>query len=401
VKEILAGKTFHRALGGMVGVSGVGGEAWLGSPLALANLYAFGRLAWNPDLPPEEIAAGWARQTISTDPQVVSTVVKMLMQSWSAYENYTGPLGMQTLTDITGSHYGPNIESSENNGWGQWHRADHDGVGMDRTVATGTGYTGQYPPQVAQMYESLATTPDNLLLFFHHVPYTYKLHDGKTVIQYIYDSHYDGAAQTAQFVKDWARLKGRIDDKLYEDVLGRLEYQAGHAIVWRDAIAQYFLKLSGIADDQGRAGHYPGRLEAEEAYLTGYQVIDVVPWEDASGGRAVSCVAEASQSASPHSCSADWSYRGGAGRFDIAVQYFDLQGGNARFTLSLNNQPISAWTADATLPSRRPNGDNSTRHTVRDIDLKSGDRLRVDGIPDGSDPAALNYIEITPAVSLP
>ena len=101
---------------GFVAVAGVGRDRWLGSPLALANLYAFGRLAWNPELKPEEIAAEWTRQTISANPEVVSTVVKMLMQSWPAYENYTGPLGLQTLTDITGSHYGPNIESSEGNG---------------------------------------------------------------------------------------------------------------------------------------------------------------------------------------------------------------------------------------------------------------------------------------------
>ena len=72
-------------------------------------------------------------------------------------------------------------------------------------------------------------------------------------------------------------------------MLPRLQYQAGHAIVWRDAVVQYFLKLSGIPDDRGRAGHYPNRLEAEDAQLTGYQIIDVHPWEDASGGKAVSC----------------------------------------------------------------------------------------------------------------
>jgi len=181
VKEILAGKRFNRSLGGMVAVAGVGRDAWLGSPLALANLYAFGRLAWNPDLKPEEIAAEWTRQMVSADPAVVQTVIKMLMQSWPAYESYTGPLGLQTLTDITGSHYGPNIEASERNGWGQWHRADHDGVGMDRSVATGTGYAGQYPPEVAKLYEKAATTPDDLLLFFHHVPYTYKLHSGNSI----------------------------------------------------------------------------------------------------------------------------------------------------------------------------------------------------------------------------
>jgi len=387
VRELIASK----GLGGMVAVAGVGRDAWLGSPLAMANLYAFGRLAWNPELKPEEIADEWTRQTISTDSEVVKTVGRLLMQSWPAYESYTGPLGAQTFTDITGSHYGPNIESSENNGWGQWHRADHDGIGMDRSVATGTGYIGQYPPEVAKLYESLATCPDELLLFFHHVPYTYRLHSGKTVIQHIYDSHYDGAAQAAEFVKAWAALKGRVDGRFYEDVLARLEYQAGHAIVWRDSIVQYFYKLSGIPDEKGRAGHYLGRLEAEDARLTGYKVIDVTPWEDASGGKAVSC--------SLQNCAAEWTYDGPPGRFNIAVQYFDLQGGTANFTLKVNSQPVSTWAADAALPSKRPHGDNSTRRTIPSINLKRGDQLRVESAPDEDDPAALDYIELTPAAA--
>ena len=419
VKEILEGKAFQQPLGGMVGVAGVGQNAWLGSPLAMANLYAFGRLAWNPNLNPEQIAGEWIRQSISNDPQVVSTVGKMLMQSWPAYESYTGPLGMQTLTDITGSHYGPNIESSENNGWGQWHRADHEGVGMDRTVATGTGYTGQYPPDVAKLYESLLTCPDELLLFFHHVPYNFHLQSGKTVIQHIYDSHYDGAAQAAELVEEWKSLKSRIDPALYNNVLARLEYQGGHAIVWRDAIVQYFFKLTGIADDEGRTGHYPGRMEAEGAHLSGYKVIDVTPWEDASGGKAVICGdlppmpnrpgmpiaatgASPTAAQTPHpACSAEWTYAGEPGRFNLAAQYFDLQGGTAHFTLSVNGLPASAWAADATLPSRRPNGDNSTRKTIPNVELNPGDVIRIDGVPDGHDPAALDYIEALPVQSKP
>jgi alpha-glucuronidase len=388
VKEILSGKTFHRPLGGIVGVAGIGQQAWLGSPLALANLYAFGRFAWNPNLTPDQIADEWTRLTVSNDPKIVGTVSKILMQSWPAYERYTGPLGMQTLTDITGTHYGPNIESSENNGWGQWHRADHEGVGMDRSVTTGTAFAGQYPPEVAKMYESPATTPDDLLLFFHHVPYTYKLHSGKTVIQHIYDSHYQGANDAAQLGDEWATLNGRIDPSLYEDMRGRLEYQASHAIVWRDAIVQYFFKLSGIPDQQGRAGHYPGRLEVEAARLTGYKVIDVSPWEDASGGKAASCEAS--------SCSAEWTYSGKPGRYDIAAQYFDLHGGAARFTLQINGHTAANWVADAILPSRQPHGDNSTRHTVHRVELKPGDVLRIDGTPDASDPASLDYIELSP-----
>ncbi len=397
VKEIIEGKSFNQPLGGMIGVSCVGRDGWLGAPLAMANLYAFGRLAWNPNISAEQIAAEWTKQTIGTNPEVVATVDKMLMRSWPTYVHYTGFLGTQTLTDITGSHYGPNIEASERNGWGQWHRDDAHGIGMDRSVATGTGYAGQYPPELAKVYESVATTPEDELLFFHHVPWTYKLHSGQTIIQYVYDIHYQGAREAAQLGKEWATLKGKIDPQLYEIERARLEYQAGHAIVWRDAIVQYFFKESGIPDALGRAGHYPGRLEAEDARLTGYKIIDVTPWEDASGGKAVACDPNAAQK----TCAAEWTYNGHAGRFDIAVQYFDLQGGVAHFTLGINGTEIVSWAADAKLPSNHP-GDSSTRFTLRgpdgrSIELKQGDTLRVEGAPDGKDLAALDYIEIDPA----
>ncbi|MGA2571540.1 MAG: alpha-glucuronidase family glycosyl hydrolase [Terracidiphilus sp.] len=417
VKEIVEGKRFHRPLGGMVGVSCVGRD-WLGAPLAMANLYAFGRLAWDPNLSAEKIAAEWTRQTIGTDPAVVATVDKMLMESWPAYVHYTGFLGTQTLTDITGSHYGPNIEASEGNGWGQWHHDDAQGIGMDRSVATGTGFAGQYPPAVAKMYESAATTPDDLVLFFHHLPWTWKLHSGKTVIQHVYDSHYQGAAEAAELGEEWATLKDKIDPQLYEDERARLEYQAGHAIVWRDAIVQYFLKESGIPDAHGRAGHFPGRMEAEDARLTGYGVVDVKPWEDASGGKAVSCPGTSPQqpqagsptapaqsqlappsAAAQSACTAEWTYNGTAGGFDIAVQYFDLRGGVAHFTLGINGTGIVSWAANDELPSRGLHGDNSTRFTLRGVKLKPGDVLRVEGAPDGSDPAALDYIEIEPAAA--
>lgn len=90
----------------------------------------------------------WTRLTFGLDDQVRDVITQMSMESWPAYENYTGNLGVQTLTDITGNHYGPNPSSQDNNGWGQWTRADRNGIGMDRTVATGTGNAGQYPPEV-------------------------------------------------------------------------------------------------------------------------------------------------------------------------------------------------------------------------------------------------------------
>lgn len=253
VADLVAGRVFHRPAGGVVGVANVGMDpTWLGNSLALANLYGFGRLAWNPTLSAESIANQWTRLTFGSDPLIVQTITKLQLSSWTVYESYTGPLGVGTLTNITGNHYDPGPESSERNGWGQWHRADHEGIGMDRTVATGTGFIGQYPPDVAKIYESLATCPDNLLLFFHHVSYTHMLHSGITVIQYFYDSHYDGAERAHDFVSQWMELRGHVDQQRYSEILAMLNYQAGEAIVWRDTICQWIYELSGIPDQKGR-----------------------------------------------------------------------------------------------------------------------------------------------------
>ncbi len=146
----------------------------------------------------------------------------------------------------------------------------------------------------------LETCPDELILFFHHVPYTYALHSGKTVIQSIYDSHYAGAAAAADYVKQWHSIRGLVDDRRYAETLDQLEYQSGHAIVWRDAICQYFLKLSGIPDDLGRAGVYPNRVEAETMTLEGYTVVDIKPWECASRGQAIAVTNAAGKGAATH-----------------------------------------------------------------------------------------------------
>jgi alpha-glucuronidase len=391
VKDLVAGKTFHRPIGGFVAVVNVGlDEDWLGHPLAMANLYGYARLAWNPNLTAREIANEWTSLTFGLDSSVVSTISSILLSSWDTYESYTGPLGMQTLTDILGSHYGPGIESSEENGWGQWHRADQRGVGMDRSVATGTGYVGQYPPQVAKIYESVETTPDNLLLFFHHVPYTHVLRSGKTVIQHIYDSHYEGAHRAADYVKLWQTLKGSIDDERQAAVLARLEYQSGHAIVWRDAVCEYFFRLSGIPDAKGRVGHHPNRIEAESMQLTGYKPVTVTPWENASGGKAVECALE-------QGCSAKFEFSGvRQGSYEIAVQYFDTNRGEAKYRLYVGSKLVDEWVANDHLPTTRIGGDSSTRRRIRGILLHPHDEIRIEGFPDHDERAALDYIELTP-----
>jgi len=391
VRDMVTGKTFGRADGGFVGVSNVGlDDYWLGNPLSMANLYGFGRLAWNPELSSETIVDEWTRQTFGNAENVRDVVNDLQLRSWHVYESYTGPLGVGTLTDIIGVHFGPGPESAERNGWGQWIRADHEGVGMDRTVATGTGFIGQYPPKLAAKYESLETMPDELLLFMHHVPYTHRLHSGKTVIQHIYDSHFEGAAEAAAFVPKWETLAGAVPDRTYFEVLQRFEFQAGHAEVWRDAITQWFFKMSGIPDEKGRVGNFPGRFEAEAMRLNGYVPVDVTPWETASGGKAVVC--EKAQ------CSADMTWDGADGWYDISVRYFDLMHGESRFALDVAGREVDWWAADINLPNDRLNGHTSTRRLVRSVALHTGDVVKVTGWPDGPEKAPLDNLEITPVV---
>jgi alpha-glucuronidase len=396
VKEIVSGKTFHRPWGGFAGVANVGRDAnWLGADLAMANLYAFGRLAWNSNLSAQEISQEWVRQTFGNDTRVVSTVSGLEMDSWRVYEGYTGPLGLGTLTDILRGHYGPGIESAERNGWGQWIRADHAGIGMDRTVATGTGFIGQYSPEVARMYESLKECPDALLLFMHHLAYTYVLHSGKTIVQHVYDSHYAASEEAQRFPLRWQALAGLIDRERYDSALEKLTYQAGHSIVWRDAICSWFLHESGIPDAQGRAGHFPGRTEAEAMNLEGYVIEDVTPWEDASGGKAISCESPRER------CGASFTFNGPKGRYDVAVQYFDVNSGVAKFQIKVGARVAGSWKADAHLPARALNGDSSTRHTLMNIELQPKDVITIEGIPDGNDPAAIDYVELIRGAGIP
>jgi alpha-glucuronidase len=389
VKDLVAGKTFKRPLGGFIGVSNVGRDRnWLGHHLAMANLYAFGRLAWHPDVTAAVIAEEWTRLTFGGDEKVVSTITGILRDSWPAYENYSGNLGIGTLTDILGVHFGPGVESSERNGWGQWHRSDDMGTGMDRTIATGTGYIAQYSAPVAAIYESLQTCPDELLLFMHHVPYRHRLHSGETVIQHIYDRHYLGAEQAAGFVTRWRTLSGLVDAERFAEVLDRLEFQAGHAIVWRDAVNNWFQRTSGIPDERGRVGHEPGRTEIESMRLTGFAPTAVTPWETASNGVSVTCQ-------TPTGCTAQYDYRGASGTFDIAVGFFDQSDGASKYRLLVGDREVGRWTADRNLPHVDSNGHTATRTTFRGVRLATGDVLRIEATPDANEPAPLDYVEVT------
>ncbi len=252
VKQIASGSIWQREWNGIAAVGNVGADGnWTGHLLAQANWYGLGRLAWEPDTCAETIAREWAILVFGMDTEVVETITTMLLDSLSIYENYTSPLGIGWMVNPN-HHYGPNVDGYEYSPWGTYHYADHMGIGVDRTIATGTGYTAQYAPVNRDRYDSLESCPDELLLFFHHVPYTHVLHSGKTVIQHIYDTHFEGAEQAAELIARWQTLEGRMALGLYTQVAERLAEQAEHAKEWRDVINSYFYRKSGIADVQGR-----------------------------------------------------------------------------------------------------------------------------------------------------
>ncbi len=251
VKDIISGKTYHNINCGIAAVTNTGDDMnWTGHDLAQANLYGFARLAFDMELSAETIAKEWIIQTLGNVAVVMKNVLHILEKSWLTYEKYTSPLGIGWMVKPH-FHYGPDVDGYEYDRWGTYHRANHTGIGVDRTK-NGTGYCSQYNEPLASMYESIKTCPEELLLFFHHVKYDYRLSTGKTVIQHIYDTHFEGAGEAMDFLTLWKELEGIMDAKVYERGLVRFQHQSDHAMEWRDVINSYFLRKSGIKDEKER-----------------------------------------------------------------------------------------------------------------------------------------------------
>ncbi len=252
VKKIISREVFNNKFGGFAAVVNIGDDHnWTGHQLAQANTFGYARLAWNPDLTSEEIAETWIRLTYSNNSKVVDTIKDMLLDSWRIYENYTSPLGIGWMVNPN-HHYGPNVDGYEYDKWGTYHRADHKGIGVDRTVKNGTGYTGQYHKEIAELYENLERCPEELLLFFHHIPYDYKLKSGETLLQYIYNTHFKGVEQAEELRTKWLSLEEKVEEEVFSHVLGKLEGQIEHSKEWRDVINTYFFRKTGIPDELGR-----------------------------------------------------------------------------------------------------------------------------------------------------
>ncbi len=232
-------------------VSNLGNDPnWTGHDMAQANLFAYGQLAWTGTACPEEIARWWAALTYGPPPQAVDTMAGMLLISRNIYEQYTAPLGLCWMV-TPHIHYGPSPEGYEYTAWGAYLRANRDGVGIDRT-RSGTGFTAQYPKDKRDQYEDISACPEKLLLFFHRLPYTHRLPDGRTLIQRIYDDHFAGAEGAKALLDAWESVKGHVPKVSFENVHERLVRQVANAREWRDVVNTYFYRYSGIKDQKGR-----------------------------------------------------------------------------------------------------------------------------------------------------
>ena len=251
VADIISGKTFGSRFSGIAAVTNTGNDFnWTGNYLAGANLFGFGRLSFDTELSSEQIAEEFVKMTISVDDDVVKEIMDILLPSRAIYEKYSSPLGIGWMVQPA-THYGCSVDGYEYDRWGTYHRADHLGIGVDRTDK-GTGYALQYNEPNASAYNSPDECPDELVLFFHHLPYTHKLHSGKTVIQHIYDSHFEGYDEAKQIAAKWDALQGKIDEEIFENVKERFERQLVNAREWCDQVNSYFFRKSGIPDEKGR-----------------------------------------------------------------------------------------------------------------------------------------------------
>jgi alpha-glucuronidase len=242
------GTPVSSTLSGMAGVSNVGTDRnWTGSHFDQANWYALGRLAWNPDLSARDVAEEWARMTWGNDRAVVEPVVRMMMQSRQAVVNTMTPLGLAHLMG-SGHHYGPApwVSDQPSPLWNPtyYHRADSLGIGFDRT-RSGSNAVAQYARPVSACFATLSCVPDDYLLWFHHLPWDYRMRSGRTLWDELVTRYDLGLDEVRSMRRTWRSLNGRVDPERLAQVDAFLGIQEEEAQWWRDASIAYFQSISG------------------------------------------------------------------------------------------------------------------------------------------------------------
>lgn len=240
----------------IAGVSNIGdSQNWCGYTMAQANWYAFGRLAWNPALDAGNIAEEWIKQTY-LKPQLnkqqivaLQTIKQLMLESRDAVVNYMMPLGLHHI--FAGNHhYGPEPWYAPPGLRADWtppyyHQASSDGIGFDRTVE-GTNAVSQYPEPLRKLYNDAKTCPDAYLLWFHHLPWNFRMKSGNTLWNDLCFAYEKGVNQVRHFQKLWDSVRGFINIDLFKEVEAKLQIQVRDAVWWKDACLLYFQEFSDL-----------------------------------------------------------------------------------------------------------------------------------------------------------
>jgi alpha-glucuronidase len=246
VARVIDGSLHGYKRTGITGVSNVGTDTnWTGSQFNQANWYAYGRLAWDPEMSSAKIAEEWVRQTFTNDPAAVQNIVHLMMVSREAVVNYMTPLGLAHIM-ATGHHYGPGPWAKlprADQTPSYFHRADTVGIGFDRT-SSGSNAVAEYYPPVRDRFANRDSTPDSLLLWFHHVGWNSRMRSGNTLWDDLVRHYYAGVDSVGSMQRTWNGVRGFVDDARFQDVASFLTIQEHEARWWRDAAVQYFQTFS-------------------------------------------------------------------------------------------------------------------------------------------------------------
>ena len=269
------------SLKAIAGVANVGNDTnWTGHPMAQANWYAFGRLAWNPQLSSEEIIDEWMPMTLNypenTPKEVIDGLKKMMLNSREAVVDYMMPLGLHHLFAF-GHHYGPEPWCDIKGGRPDWmppyyHRADSTGLGFNRS-SSGSNAVAQYPAQLAKKLDNINTCPEEFILWFHHVPWDFKMKSGATLWQELCNRYQSGVESVETMQRQWTAAKPYIDPELWNDVNERLMTQARDANWWKEGCLLYFQQFSGmpIPDNVTPPVHTLDQLKGIKLGISNYE----------------------------------------------------------------------------------------------------------------------------------
>lgn len=251
VSKVIQNYNRTHGMSAISGVSNIGSDMnWTGHLFGQANWYAFGRLAWDPDLSSKEIAEEWIRMTFSTKQEIIIPILKIMMMSHEAAVNYMMPLGLNHIMNFD-SHNGP--EPWHNDPvWTafDYHKVTKDSIGVDRTI-NGSNAVGQYHSPLREEFNNIQKCPPEYLLWFHRVPWNYRMPSGKTLWYELVTHYYQGVDEVEQMQKTWNELRGKIDSERFEHVASLLKLQKGEAAWWRDACVLFFQQYSGLPIPKG------------------------------------------------------------------------------------------------------------------------------------------------------